>query len=318
VFHSIKEGKLMKLKATLTLIAASLFLAACDQSGSAAKEKAETEKGINITGAVDNTEGLIKGREVRIGGNLTGNAKGKVESIGALTLDGKIIDNRNGIIKGNIKRLNADRLINDNGQLLSNEKIEGIIKETSNIRGEISGAESVKIVGEKLNNLSGLIRSNGKIEVTGNKLNNNSGEIRSNSKIDINVKDTSNVKGMILADGITKEQAKEWQVEEKVKDGEEIDINHINLDEFKKEVEQAEKNLKDSISKQTTISKSLTEAIAKAKKDNVEVTVKGDKIVSLKDSDEAIKKELEKIEKGILEKTDWKRYFFCSKRKSTK
>ena len=72
-------------------------------------------------------------------------------------------------------------------------------------------------------------------------------------------------------------------------------------DEFKKEVEQAEKNLKDSISKQTTISKSLTEAIAKAKKDNVEVTVKGDKIVSLKDSDEAIKKELEKIEKGILE-----------------
>ena len=77
-------------------------------------------------------------------------------------MNGKIIDNRNGIIKGNIKRLNADKLINDNGQLLSNEKIEGIIKETSNIRGEISGAESVKIVGEKLNNLSGLIRSNGK------------------------------------------------------------------------------------------------------------------------------------------------------------
>lgn len=36
----------MKLKATLTLVAASLFLAACDQSGSAAKEttKAETAK----------------------------------------------------------------------------------------------------------------------------------------------------------------------------------------------------------------------------------------------------------------------------------
>lgn len=72
-------------------------------------------------------------------------------------------------------------------------------------------------------------------------------------------------------------------------------------DEFKKEVEQAEKNLKDSISKQTTISKSLTEAIAKAKKDNIEVTVKGDKIVSLKDSDEAIKKEIEKLEKAISE-----------------
>ena len=46
VFRPIKEGKLMKLKATLTLIAASLFLAACDQSGSATKEntKAETAK----------------------------------------------------------------------------------------------------------------------------------------------------------------------------------------------------------------------------------------------------------------------------------
>ena len=33
----------MKLKATLTLIAASLFLAACDQSGSAAKENAKAE-----------------------------------------------------------------------------------------------------------------------------------------------------------------------------------------------------------------------------------------------------------------------------------
>ena len=51
VFHSIKEGKLMKLKATLTLVAASLFLAACDQSGSAAKEtaKAETAKPQAIT-----------------------------------------------------------------------------------------------------------------------------------------------------------------------------------------------------------------------------------------------------------------------------
>ena len=72
-------------------------------------------------------------------------------------------------------------------------------------------------------------------------------------------------------------------------------------DEFKKEVEQAEKNLKDSITKQATISKSLTEAIEKAKKDKVEVTVKGDKVVSLKDSDEAIKTELAKIEKAIAE-----------------
>ena len=72
-------------------------------------------------------------------------------------------------------------------------------------------------------------------------------------------------------------------------------------EDFKKAVEQAEKNLKDSITKQTTISKTLTEAIEKAKKDNVEVTIKGDKVVSLKDSDEAIKNELAKIEKAISE-----------------
>ena len=33
----------MKLKATLTLVAASLFLAACDQSDSATKETAKAE-----------------------------------------------------------------------------------------------------------------------------------------------------------------------------------------------------------------------------------------------------------------------------------
>lgn len=80
-----------------------------------------------------------------------------------------------------------------------------------------------------------------------------------------------------------------------------LTLTHGKEEDFKKAVEQAEKNLKDSITKQTTISKSLTEAIEKAKKDNVEVTIKEDKVVSLKDSDEAIKNELAKIEKAISE-----------------
>ena len=70
-------------------------------------------------------------------------------------------------------------------------------------------------------------------------------------------------------------------------------------DEFKKEVEKVEQNLKDSIAKQTELSKSLTDAVANAQKENVKVTVKSDKVVSLKDSDEAIKKELEKINTAI-------------------
>ena len=75
-------------------------------------------------------------------------------------------------------------------------------------------------------------------------------------------------------------------------------------DEFKKEVEKVEQNLKDSIAKQAGLSKSLTDAIAIAQKENVKVTVKGDKVVSLKDSDEAIKKELEKINKAIQQQKE--------------
>lgn len=75
-------------------------------------------------------------------------------------------------------------------------------------------------------------------------------------------------------------------------------------DEFKKEVEKVEQNLKDSIAKQAELSKSLNDSIEIAKKENVKVTVKGDKVVSLKDSDEAIKKELEKINKAIQEQKE--------------
>ena len=75
-------------------------------------------------------------------------------------------------------------------------------------------------------------------------------------------------------------------------------------DEFKKEVEKVEQNLKDAIAKQAELSKSLNDSIAIAKKENVKVTVKGDKVVSLKDSDEAIKKELEKINKAIQQQKE--------------
>ena len=179
------------------------------------KADTETEKGINITGSVDNTEGLIKGREVRIGGNLTGNAKGKVESIGALTLDGKVIDNKNGTLKGNIKEIDANKFINDEGKILTNEKLDIAAKEGSNIRGEIFGSEGVKIVGEKLNNLTGVIRSNG--------------------KIDLNVKETINREGYILSDGITKEEAKKWEVKEKGPEKKEDKKEESKKDEVKEQ-----------------------------------------------------------------------------------
>ena len=155
------------------------------------------EKGISITGDLDNTKGVIRGREVNLG-NVIGNNKGKIDSLGALAFNGEIIVNKGGLITGNIQKLNIDKLINDGGKLVSTEKISGTVKEISNKNGEILGVQTVTLVGDKLNNLSGVIRSYGKVK--------------------LNEKDVSNVEGYILSDGITKEQAQNWKVEEKFKE----------------------------------------------------------------------------------------------------
>ena len=172
------------------------------------------EKGISITGDLDNTEGVIRGREVSLG-NVTGNNKGKIDSLGALSFNGKIIVNKGGLITGNIQKLNIDKLINDGGKLVSTEKISGTVKEISNKNGEILGVQTVTLVGDKLNNLSGVIRSYGKVK--------------------LNEKDVSNVEGYILSDGITKEQAKNWKVEEKVTEESKENKKDIKEKQEKKE-----------------------------------------------------------------------------------
>ena len=178
------------------------------------EEDKNKEKGINIIGDLDNTEGVIRGKEVSLG-NLTGNNKGKIDSIGALTFNGKTIVNKGGLISGNIQKLNVDRLINDEGKLLSTEKISGTVKDISNKNGEILGVKTVTLVGDKLNNLSGVIRSYGKIK--------------------LNEKDISNVEGYILSDGITKEQAQNWKVEEKFKEESKEDKKDVKEKQEKKE-----------------------------------------------------------------------------------
>ena len=172
------------------------------------------EKGINITGDLDNTEGVIRGREVNLG-NVIGNNKGKIDSLGALAFNGEIIVNKGGLITGNIQKLNTDKLENDGGKLLSTGKISGRVKEISNKNGEILGVQTVTLVGDKLNNLSGVIRSYGKVK--------------------LNEKDVSNVEGYILSDGITKEQAKNWKVEEKVTEESKENKKDIKEKQEKKE-----------------------------------------------------------------------------------
>ena len=151
------------------------------------------EHGVNISGELDNTRGVIRGRDITVGGDLVSNEKGQIRTSGNVNLNGKSINNAKGEITGNIGKLNAERLINDDGKLTSIDKIEGEIKEISNIRGEILGEESIKIIGEKLNNFSGVLRSGKNIETE--------------------LKELNNREGYILKDGITKEEAQKWAVQ---------------------------------------------------------------------------------------------------------
>jgi len=151
------------------------------------------EHGVNISGKLDNTRGVIRGRDITVGGDLVANEKGQIRTSGNVNLNGKNINNAKGEITGNIGKLNAERLINDDGKLTSIDKIEGEIKEISNIRGEILGEESIKIIGEKLNNFSGVLRSGKNIETE--------------------LKELNNREGYILKDGITKEEAQKWAVQ---------------------------------------------------------------------------------------------------------
>ena len=151
------------------------------------------EHGVNISGKLDNTRGVIRGRDITVGGDLVANEKGQIRTSGNVNLNGKSINNAKGEITGNIGKLNAERLINDDGKLTSIDRIEGKIKEISNIRGEILGEESIKIIGEKLNNFSGVLRSGKNIETE--------------------LKELNNREGYILKDGITKEEAQKWAVQ---------------------------------------------------------------------------------------------------------
>jgi len=153
---------------------------------------APKEYGVNISGKLDNTRGVIRGRDITVGGDLVANEKGQIRTSGNINLNGKNINNAKGEITGNIGKLNAERLINDEGKLTSSQRIEGVIKETSNRNGEIYGAEGIKIIGEKLSNISGTVRSDRNIETV--------------------LKVLDNRDGYVLKDGITKEEAQKWEV----------------------------------------------------------------------------------------------------------
>ena len=99
-----------------------------------------------------------------------------------------------------------------------------------------SGSGNIESYGKiniksRLTENRGEIYSTEKVEVTGQKLDNTEGIIRSNGNIKLDVSETKNVKGYILSDGLTKEEADNWakaKIDEKIKDNNTTDTDNAN------------------------------------------------------------------------------------------
>ncbi len=156
------------------------------------------EYGVRIAGDLNNTRGVVKGREVSIGGSLSNNSEGLVKSYGKLEISGSRINNADGTLQGSIEDIKAENLINDNGVIITNKNLN-IVSDISNRNGKIYVDGDVKLLGKSLDNLAGLISSTGDIDVKSKTLNNNTGNILGEGKATINSDKIDNILGKVLS-----------------------------------------------------------------------------------------------------------------------
>nr|WP_232053236.1 hemagglutinin repeat-containing protein [Leptotrichia trevisanii] len=160
-----------------------------------------SEAGVSISGDLDNTKGMIKGRKVSIGGNLDGNSNGLVRSMGELALNGSVVDNAGGRLEGQIRDIRAKKVINDNGVMLTGKGLSIISEDTSNRNGEIYANGDVKLVGNRIDNFSGVVKGSGNLDIAVSSLNNERGNILSGGKASIKADDFNNREGVALSAG---------------------------------------------------------------------------------------------------------------------
>ena len=160
-----------------------------------------SEAGVDISGDLDNTKGMIKGRKVSIGGNLEGNSNGLVRSMGELALNGSVVDNAGGRLEGQIRDIRAKKVINDNGVMLTGKGLSIISEDTSNRNGEIYANGDVKLVGSRIDNFSGIVKGTADMDITADRLVNESGNILSGGKASIKADDFNNREGVALSAG---------------------------------------------------------------------------------------------------------------------
>ena len=161
------------------------------------------EYGVNVSGNLDNTEGVIKGREITVNGrtdnnagvlessegivlngNLDSNNKGTIKS-NDITFNGSKINNEKGFIQGSLNDINTKTFINDNGVIITDKALNIVSMTASNANGEIYANGDVKVVSEKINNFAGLVSSTGNVDTKSTTFNNEKGDISANSKINI-------------------------------------------------------------------------------------------------------------------------------------
>ena len=160
-----------------------------------------SEAGVSISGDLDNTKGVVKGREVSIGGSLNGNREGLVRSMGDLSVNGSIVDNAGGRLEGRIKDINAKKVINDNGAILSGKGLSIISDDIGNRNGVIYADGDVKLVGSRIDNFSGIVKGTGNLEISSGSLDNRQGDIVSEDDVKISSDRIDNRSGNIQGKG---------------------------------------------------------------------------------------------------------------------
>ena len=172
---------------------------------------------LNIGNSLDNTKGLIYGEEsINITAKVLKNIEGQLLANGELKISGtKEIDNTKGIISGDLEELKGERLVNAEGEILTNRSLDIEVNIISNKGGEVYSAVRVKAAGEILENINGKIHSAGQIELA--------------------ISKTDNTKGKILANGIQeedldkKEEADKSDIAEKSEDSKETKEKEISI-----------------------------------------------------------------------------------------
>lgn len=153
---------------------------------------------------LDNQQGKIFAtEELNITATKTNNQEGAIASIaGQANLAIQQLDNQKGEISADILSIQADQLVNQQGQLLATTQASITANSLDNIKGMIAANKQVNIDAKQLNNTKGMIRSKlDEVQINSqSEVNNTAGEIYAGTDLKLNVAGLNNQQGIMLAE----------------------------------------------------------------------------------------------------------------------